>query len=629
MPLLYYSEGKPVRRPVAHPSLRQLSREDESTVQRLTNAGVAPKKVRSYLRIHSDTLATQQDIYNCIARGRRDLARGQSHIHALADQLESDGFWSRIRLDETGRVVAIFFAHPKSLGYLKSYPEVLILDFGVDACQRTFCVAFAFLSGEEEHDYIWALEHLRCWHEVVASPTEVIYNERLEKFKKRYIPDHIDEVGYLMETWLDPHKHKFVKAWVNQYLHFEQYVTSRCESIHKLVKSHLKNSQADLFEAWKAIKLVLSNQIAGLEANQAQQHASTPLQLSGAFYSHIRGWTSHQALRRVHAQRERLLKEYPACTGVFTRTLGLPCAHILQPLLEQKQPLQLHHFHSHWHLQRSGTPQLLIEPRKQFDRLVASSTLPPTSTQREPSAFECVEKATQPKAPPKCSKCGEVGHTLRSKACPLRYEHLLPASTETATTMHTTTHTSTRSVTRSLSPGSPSGASIVSETITITHTTTHTTTRVLSPSAAKPVTAKEAPVLRADDPRAIYQRYKESREAWYAALPRGAPKTNQLYRRAMGLPTRYSKADYDWCLDYKQMGRHCKAGRSIRDWTKEEMMSYLDWDKAGNERVEQNVGIEMAEQPFSGRRGMQEIWDAAERDLEVQEGWYGNENPPN
>lgn len=46
-------------------------------------------------------------------------------------------------------------------------------------------------------------------------------------------------------------------------------------------------------------------------------------------------------------------------------------------------------------------------------------------------------------------------------------------------------------------------------------------------------------------------------------------------------------------------------------------MSYLDWDKAESECVEQDVGIEMAEQLFSGRRGMQDIWDAAERDLEV------------
>ena len=136
-------------------------------------------------------------------------------------------------------------------------------------------------------------------------------------------------------------------------------------------------------------------------------------------------------------------------------------------------------------------------------------------------------------------------------------------------------------------------------------------------------------MLRADDPRAIYQRYRESREAWYATLPRGVPKTNQLYRRAMGLPTRYSKADYDWCLDYKQMGRRCKEGRSTREWTKEEQMSYLDWDRAENERVEKNVAIEMAQQPFSARRGMREIWDAAERDLEVQGRLYGDGNPPN
>ncbi|RYC76812.1 hypothetical protein BFJ63_vAg20311 [Fusarium oxysporum f. sp. narcissi] len=32
---------------------------------------------------------------------------------------------------------------------------------GVDACQRTFCIAFAFLSGEEEGDFTWALQALR------------------------------------------------------------------------------------------------------------------------------------------------------------------------------------------------------------------------------------------------------------------------------------------------------------------------------------------------------------------------------------------------------------------------------------------------------------------------------------
>ena len=77
-----------------------------------------------------------------------------------------------------------------------------------------------------------------------------------------------------------------------------------------------------------------------------------------------------------------------------------------------------------------------------------------------------------------------------------------------------------------------------------------------------------------------------------------------------------------------QMGSHCKEGSGIRDWTKEEMMSYIDWDKAENERVEQNVEIEMAEQPLSWRRGMQDIWDAAERGIVLQERWSGGGNPP-
>ncbi|KAF6527905.1 hypothetical protein HZS61_008207 [Fusarium oxysporum f. sp. conglutinans] len=470
------------------------------------------------------------------------------------------------------------------------------------------------LGGESEE---WK-EFFNFWHEIVASTTEDIYNERLEKFKKRYIPDYINEVGYILETWLDLYKKSFVKAWVNTHLHFEQYATSRVEGIHSLIKLHLNHSQVDLFEAWRVIKLVLMNQLSQLEANQARQHISNPIRESRVLYSNIRGWISHEALRKVETQRERLLKEVPVCTGVFTRTLGLPCAHSLQPLLKQNQPLLLNHFHSHWHLRRPGSPRFLIEPRKQFDRLTASSTLPPTSTQREPSTFERIEKALQPKAPPKCSRCHQQGHMMTSKACPLRYKHLLQAPTQTSTiqaptqdstTTHIITHTTTRSITRSLSPSSSAGSSIVSEIVayTTTHTTTHTTTRVLSPPAARPGTVPAAnaiavPALRADDPRAIFQRYKEAREAWFTTLPRGAYKTNQQYRRAMGLPLRYSKAEYDWCLDYRQMGSHCKVGNGTRDWTKEEMMSYLDWDRAENDRVEQSVEIEMAEQPFSRRR---------------------------
>jgi len=36
---------------------------------------------------------------------------------------------------------------------------------GVDAAQRSFYIAFAFLSGEMEEDYTWALERLKSLYE--------------------------------------------------------------------------------------------------------------------------------------------------------------------------------------------------------------------------------------------------------------------------------------------------------------------------------------------------------------------------------------------------------------------------------------------------------------------------------
>ena len=57
----------PSQHPSAHPSLRQLSKEDTIKLSSLSNAGIAPKEIQTFLRQNSDSLATQQDIYNQIA----------------------------------------------------------------------------------------------------------------------------------------------------------------------------------------------------------------------------------------------------------------------------------------------------------------------------------------------------------------------------------------------------------------------------------------------------------------------------------------------------------------------------------------------------------------------------------
>ena len=73
------------------------------------------------------------------------------------------------------------------------------------------------------------------------------------------------------------------------------------------------------------------------------------------------------------------------------------------------------------------------------------------------------------------------------------------------------------------------------------------------------------PPQRYDSPEAIFQRYIIARNIWYASLPASSIKTNQQYRRAVGLPLRYNKSSYEWCLDYKQMSKHCITPTGTRE----------------------------------------------------------------
>jgi hypothetical protein len=696
----------PSQHPSAHPVHRTLSEEVKSKVASLSNAGIAPKDIRTYIRQDGNSLATQQDIYNRMAATRRDSCEGQSTIHALASQLDKEGFWSRMQVIPDGRVTSVLFAHPDSLAYLQAYPDILFLDctyktnkygmplldmIGVDACQRSFCIAFAFLSGETEDDYSWALDQLkslyenctarlpsviltdRCiacmnavstcfpssfsllciwhankavlrhclpaftastscttsaasetgpweefyqsWHSIIGSPDEDTFDERVLDFERKYLPDYLEEVGYIKTYWLDPYKEKLVKAWVDQHTHFGNVATSRVEGIHALLKSYLKKSTLDLFEAWRAMKHALLNQLSELRSNQAKQQVRIPIELSGPLYSTVRGWVSHEALRKIEEQRKLLARKdpppSPSCNGSFSQVQGLPCLHTLKTLEEQNRVLLLEHFHSHWHLRRDGTPQLLLEPRQRIDPVNRTSG-PKQSTRREPSQFEAVEaeaaEASSTRALSRCSRCHALGHTRSAKACPLRYTDILSATTSEPASQPTTALDSIEVVTSAQPPTSPI------RTSPIRTSPIRTSPPLPDPSPCSPP--------RYDSPQAIYQRYIAARSAWYKSQPRASIKTNQQYRKAMGLPSRYGKKSYEWCLDYKQMTKHCRTSTGSREWTKEEMMAYLDWSEAEDKRIEAQVAREMEGNLGRQRQGMGEVWRMVDRDIEEQEALY-------
>ncbi|KJZ68365.1 hypothetical protein HIM_12244 [Hirsutella minnesotensis 3608] len=710
----------PSEDPSAHPAHRRLTEQDAKTISSLALCGTAASDIRTYIHNHSESLATERDIYNWIAATRRDLREGQSSIQALVNQLNSEGFWCQVKLDSDNRLTAIFFAHPESVAYLQCNPDVLLLDctyktnkyemplldmVGVDSCQRSFCIAFAFLSGESEEDYSWALQHLRSlydvdlpsvvltdrciaamnaaaiwfstakallclwhvnkavlqrcrpvfkqnngntgldqseddiwnefyafWHSIVASPNERAFEERLAEFEHKYGEKYSDSV--------------------------------EAEGIHSLVKSHIKTSNFDLFDVWQAMRHAITNQLKELKHLRVSQQVRLPLDVSGVLFEAVRGWVSHHALRKVQEQRQLCQKQNMLpCGQSFTTSHGLPCSHTLKKLEEDKRSLLLENFHPHWHLKRGMTQPLpILEPRRAIDRLSLRRIQPATSIRREQSAFELVEG--KQRAPRKCSRCNTPGHIKSSEQCPLRHMtrpaeavQIPNTAVEPSPTMRSASCTASAYPTATILTTSENRSCErrMSDTVFLDRHSISTTPARHDPCPSptmQEIVAPHSPAgpdhlidsrrelasrerldeslplrrgnswqlpPRYDSPEAIYQRYVAARGAWYAAQPAGSIKTNQQFRSAMGLPQRYGKQSYKWCLDYKQMSKSCVTSMGSRNWTKEEMMAYLDWSTAEDERIEAQVTEEMGDNPLANtRKGMGEIWQRVEEDSRKQ-----------
>lgn len=397
---------------------------------------------------------------------------------------------------------------------------------------------------------------------------------------------------------------------------------------------------------------------------RATQQLRTPLEVSGVLFEAVRGWVSHQALRKVQEQRQLLQRPHKArCSHTFTASHGLPCMHTLKKLEEERRVLLLDDFHPHWHLKRDMVqPRPVLEPTRARDQLDVQRNQPKTTTKRRPSGFEMVEHSRR--APSTCSRCHTIGHTMTSKNCPLRFQEMRghtahisdpilqsgtilgPVSVLVSTdqteiplgldhipspnavmeaTAEACQHRESAEVTALGHPPPLLSTGVVPQSPAMLGTPA-----LISPSAANEAPqTKEASIVcdplvqlppRYDSPEAIYSRYVAARSAWYAEQPRGSIKTNQQYRKAKGLPQRYDKKSYEWCLDFKQMSKRCVTGTGSREWTKEEMMAYLDWCNLEDKRVEAQIVREMGNNPLANkRRGMKEIWESAEKDSKEQQ----------
>jgi hypothetical protein len=208
----------------------------------------------------------------------------------------------------------------------------------------------------------------------------------------------------------------FIRAWVGQYLHLGNWATSRVEGSYAILKKHIGGLIGDILFVFERINNALEAQHYNLSSDLAEDRIKTLNICVHFLYSNIRKRTSRYSLRLITEQAsiaKRATPEAPLsiCTNIFTRTMGLPCAHRIASLLSTHQPIPLSDIHQFWRIDYDNEVSEylpILEPILSLPQMISNQD----NTYQSNNTSD--QRIIKKKAPSKCSNCGEIGHTIRS-----------------------------------------------------------------------------------------------------------------------------------------------------------------------------------------------------------------------
>ncbi|KAI7950801.1 hypothetical protein MJO29_009475 [Puccinia striiformis f. sp. tritici] len=270
------------------------SPEQLEEVGRLRKSNLKPAQILLQLRTADpDTLATNRTISNALQKQRRVELNGKTPIEALLCILKETNWSWEAKYTQTGAT----------------------------ATNRSFSIAFCFMTYEDDKNYLWAVNILKnliwrperipkvfvtdrdaalrkalatvfpnsqanlctwhlntniatnCkkalgqgwndfiqkWNQVTYSKTAEIYVERWNALKTHLAK--LPTVVHYIETSIIPVKELFVVAWACQYPHLRNLTTSRVESGHAFLKTFIKNSTGDFLTVFQSLALAVDTQL--------------------------------------------------------------------------------------------------------------------------------------------------------------------------------------------------------------------------------------------------------------------------------------------------------------------------------------------------------------------------------
>ncbi|KAH1212687.1 hypothetical protein GmHk_14G040824 [Glycine max] len=285
---------------VGHPYAGRLIKDEKKIIADMTKSMVKPKDMLLTLKEHNvNSCTTIKQIYNARSAYRSSIRGADTEMQHLIKLLEHSTYkTNRCRLP--------------------------LLDFvEVTPTAMTFSAGFAYLEAERVNNIVWALERFRglflrndrlpvvivtdrdlalmnavktvflectnllcrfhidknvkakCksligeknvwdyamdnWGTLVDCPSEHQFAESLQKFQIACSP-WLMFIDYVNDTWIIPHKEKFITTWTNKVMHLGNTTTNRVESAHWAFKRVLQNSVGDLCSVWDAMNNIITLQ---------------------------------------------------------------------------------------------------------------------------------------------------------------------------------------------------------------------------------------------------------------------------------------------------------------------------------------------------------------------------------
>ncbi|POW14110.1 hypothetical protein PSTT_03145 [Puccinia striiformis] len=186
------------------------------------------------------TLATNKTVSNALQKNRKAALDGKTPVEALMCVLKESNWEWEVKVNASGAILNLFFAHPGSIHLARINHHVALLDstyktnrytlpllhvIGQAASNRLFSIGFCFMTYEDEENYLWAVNQLKRF---IWKP---------ERIPKVFITDRESALRNALEQ-VFPNAQANLCTW-----HINKNIATNCKKYFPSIKPPAKSAK--------------------------------------------------------------------------------------------------------------------------------------------------------------------------------------------------------------------------------------------------------------------------------------------------------------------------------------------------------------------------------------------------